>query len=418
MPARHPNTRSFPALGLLLLACAAPVEPVHTTPSAQSETPASCAAPDVAWAGTCVDPTGGRSATAAVQAAIDALPPAEGLGVVLELPNNARLLLDDPDGDGVALTIDKRVILEGRGARVDIPEQVTGIRLLRNAAWSSIRDLSVHGTGPQHDALGIDVRAHGLRLDNLWFRAIGRAIEARSTFRGASCESDDDCVEGSCAESSCLVSANVNSQMWSRIVIQRSGSGVVLEGRDANGGLLEGVEVLSTPRGIEDHSLLGNVYVAPLTEGTRELSIDVSRRSAYSTVVGGYIERGDPPAQTAARSLFVGGNAASYTEGLGERVGMGASRLRFRDMNTRLQVTIPSGSAAMTWRHPDDASGSSLRRFGGTEGRWGFATPAGRVFLSPQTPLMAPQITTTPEVAAPRTTTPGTSVPSPSNARP
>ncbi|MCA9609572.1 MAG: hypothetical protein KC619_28430 [Myxococcales bacterium] len=398
MFSRH--VRPLLAIGVLALACAAPAEPIRTTPApspAPSPVAAHCEAPEIAWAGTCVDPTGGRSATAAVQAAIDALPAPVGLGTVLELPSNATLRLDDPDGDGVALTIARRVILEGRGARLNVVDGVTAIRLLSEAAWSSVRDLRVVGAGPETTTIGIDVRAHGVRLDNLWLHDLGQGVQARTRIRGASCEEDADCLEGTCREGTCEADrVNVNSQRWSNLLIRRCGSGVYMQGGDANGGLLEGLEVLSTPRAIQDASFLGNVYVAPLIESGLEVSIDVSGIASGSTVLGGYIERGSARAQTAGHTLMVGGNAVSYADGPGERVGFGSSHLRFRDLDTDLVVHIPSGHAAMSWRHPEDPSGWALRRFGGNVGRWGFVAPTGRLFLDPVSPLGTPAVQTTP----------------------
>src|SRR6056297_1251464 len=56
--------------------------------------------------GHCVNITGERDATEAIQADLDALPEAVGMGTPYRLPANATLQINDIDGDGVGLRID------------------------------------------------------------------------------------------------------------------------------------------------------------------------------------------------------------------------------------------------------------------------------------------------------------------------
>lgn len=382
--------RGWVWIGLVALGCAAPAESTNRPPRAEPEP---CPDPEVRWAGACIDPTGGRASSRVIQQALDALPEAVGLGAVLELPANAILRLDDPDGDGVALAIRGRVILEGRGARLDVPAGVTALRVLPGASWSSVRDLRIVGPGRDSATVGVDVRGHGLRLDNLWLQGLGQAVQALTRIAGGACRSDDDCPEGACEDEACTSRVNVNSQQWGRVLIRNCGAGVRLQGGDANGGLIEGLEVLGTPTAIQDSSMLGNVYVAPLVESGSEVSLDLRSRTQYSTVVGAYVERNSARIQTAARTLLVGGNAVSFMDGPGERVGFRASRLRFVDLESRLRIDIPGSRGAITWRHPEDPSVWELRRLPGPSGpRWGFsrATDADAALLLPVGPTLEP----------------------------
>lgn len=376
-------------VALVTTTCAAPPEPVRATSGLM---PPGCREPTVAWAGTCVDPTGAQSATGAIGRALAGLPEPVGLGAVLELPANAILRLDDPDGDGVAVVVERRVIVEGRGARIDVEDGITAFRFSRGASWASVRDLRVVGPGPESSTVGIEVQCHGLRLDNLWLERLGQAVQAISRPRGGPCDNDDNCPDGSCVRGSCLLATlNANTQRWTNLIVRRCGGGIRLQGADANAGLLQGLEILSTPRAVQDESFLGNVYVGPTIASGREASLALGGSAQYSTVLGGYVERDGARVQTGPRTLLVGGNAVPYMDGPGERVGYRSSRLRFADLETQLRVDLPGRAGPLSWRHPDDAAGWELRRYPNPNGAsWAFSWGSERVYLRPEVPRAHP----------------------------
>ncbi len=365
---------------VLALACAGPSPDEIESPRPPSEGPQCERAGDVVVRGECVDPTGEHDAAPALARAVATLPrePA-GLGTPLALPEGAILRLDDADGDGVALRIDRRVILEARGAVLRVSGDFVGLRLTSRARHSTLRDLTVEGRGPARGGVGVDVRTHGVRIDNLWVRRIETAIRAHSRLEDErSCSADTDCAcDGrcECLEGHCASYANANTQRWTNVLIVQCGTGISVRGGDANASLIAGAEILGTPHAIVDDSFLGNVYVGPTLETAREQSIALLQEASYSTVVGAYIERNSARAIGPARGLFVGGNAVHFVEGNAERVGSQSARLTFWSPETNLRVTVPgSRDSVLAWRHPTEDVQWQLRSFGdGAQLRWGFS---------------------------------------------
>ncbi|MBX3271849.1 MAG: hypothetical protein KF729_16395 [Sandaracinaceae bacterium] len=376
-------TRRWAAL-VLAASCAGPGATAPEARSTQADPPPRgevCdAATDVRVRGFCVDPTGERDAAPALARVIASLPEqTPGLGTPVELPENAVLRIDDADGDGVGVRIDRRVILDARGAVLRVTGDHVGVRLTAAARYSLLRDLTIEGAARRHGGIGLDVRANGIRLDNLMIRRLGTAIRAHSRLdTGQTCASAEDCAcDGvcDCREGRCSAGANVNLQRWANVLIVQCGRGVWLRGGDANAGLFSGLDIRATPEGIVDDSFLGNVYVAPALESASERSIALLQPASYSTVLGGYIERDGAHAEGPAGALFVGGSAVPYVRGPAERVGMRSARLTFRHLDSNLRVTIPGNEhAALAWRHPSEGWGWQLRRFE-DEGasRWGFS---------------------------------------------
>ena len=285
--------------------------------------------------GHCVNTTGERSATAALQADFNSLPDAVGLGVPYDLPPNARLLIDDIDGDGVGLRIQKKILLNGNGAALMIDNDIVGLRVEGPSQWSSLRDLSFVSTNfsQVHDGVGLDVRSHGLRLDNLFFNRMGTGIRAFSNLDG--------------------VHANNNIQQWSRIVFNRCHQYAVhLRGGDVNAGLFTGLEVIAG-NGIRDNSFLGNTYVAPVFNSTSEDSLTIANNAASSTVLGVYAETNAPWMRSASfHDLHVGGNAIDRLESPGDRIGRHAASIRFRH-ESGFRVRIPGAAhAPMAFNDP------------------------------------------------------------------
>ena len=257
------------------------------------------------------------------------------------------MLLDDPDGDGVALRINSRVIFDGKGSLFRVGQNLVGLDLGPAMDWGSVKDLSIEPERPNeiNDTIGIDVNAHGVRLDNLYFNRLGTGIRAHS--------------------SSQPPVTNLNVQQWSRLVFIRNFRYAIdLDGRDVNAGLLTGIEVKGG-NGILDSSFLGNTYLAPMINGTAVDSITLDSRAGISLVLGAYLEWVAP--DMTSRSLndvHVGGTGIDRVRGPGDRIGVRSAYLNFRHPDNNMRVVIPgSTNAAFRMKHPQENAWWALRYF-------------------------------------------------------
>ena len=311
--------------------------------------------------GRCVDGEGQASATVALQADLDELADAKGLGTPYKLPANASLYITDPDGDGVGLTIGdhssnrRSVMFDGNGSQLLGAADVALIRVKRSAAYSELEDFRIDPApalrNDPHTGIGVDVRAHGVRLQNIFVRRMGTCIRADS---GIDLNGDGDADDPE-------EYSNLNSQQWSKLRFDSCyENAIYMDGEDANAGTMVGIEVLSGA-GIRDDSFLGNTWLGVQAEGTHSHSIEMSQASQTAVVVGAYVENSDPAARSESlSSLWVGGNALARLEGMSERVGYLRSRLTFQD-DSGFRVNIPGGpNAAIRFRHPDEDDDWSL----------------------------------------------------------
>lgn len=338
--------------------------------------------PRLAWlwsAGHCMDPTGKVSSTQAIQADLCSLPdPVEySPGTLYELPAGSKLRIDDPDGDGVALTIYRRTILEGNGATLVVPSagpKLTAIRVVvpvKNqdfeapapsvaASWSTLRDLALipdvmNNTPNQHT--GIHVQAHGTRLENIRVWHLGRCIDLDAKAR----EYNANAIQAT---------GLVVSGCWSY--------GIYTHGADTNAGVFVGPEVIGGV-GVRDSSFLGNLWLGATIQGNDKVSNDsaegpspksysLANEGNYSTYVNTYIELSDPkPTSTAISSTWVGGNAIGRVVGQGDQVGYGRSRLTFRGPDG-YRVILGGNGAAMLFQHASERYGWQLKL---RDGKWG-----------------------------------------------
>lgn len=276
--------------------------------------------------GQCVDITGTESVTEVLQAEIDDLPDSVGMGIPYELPTNAVLRIDDDNDTGVGLDIHNGVIIDGNGSRMLVENGMIGIRLANGASWSSVRNLRIDPQTPssEHDGIGIDVRAHGVRLKNLFIRMMGTGIRAHTRVN------DDH--------------ANVNTQQWSRIILRRNHHhGLHVRSGDSNAGLFTGIEVLGGG-GITDDSFLGNTYVAPVIQTEHENAFNITGRAGSSTVLGLYLEDSAPPPTSSSQSdVFLGGTSIRRLQSPGDRIGNLRSRIRFQIPDGKAAISIPAG---------------------------------------------------------------------------
>lgn len=305
--------------------------------------------------GQCIDITGTSSVLMMLQEEIDELPNSVGMGVSYQLPSNAVLRFDDDKGNGLGLEIGNGVMLEGNGARLLVANGMVGIRLTNGASWSTIRDLRIdpQSPGTAHDGIGIDVRAHGVRLKNLMISRMGTGIRAHT-------QAND------------LPQANVNTQQWSRIILRNNFTyGMHVRSGDANSGLFQGIEVLGGG-GIQDDSFLGNTYIAPVIETESPNTFHSTGQAGATTVLGLYLEEGTvDPTSNALRDLFLGGNAIPRVTSPGDRIGGHHSRVHFGIRNG-VSMRIPAGPhEPFGFRHPAESNEWRMRYTQAWQ-QWGF----------------------------------------------
>lgn len=316
--------------------------------------------------GVCLDATGATSMTDIIQAELDAIPPppAYGMGEAYKFPPGV-ILLEDPDGDGTALTIGTRIRLEGNGAVLVPGEGVTALDFRvdiqgnpdpkTHADYASARDLTIRppDAGSPRAGRGIFVRAHGVRLDNIRVMALGTGIEIWGP-------------------------GDIHNANHFRLTnITVSGcidNGVYVHGADANGGLFSGVEVKGGA-GIWESSFLGNTWIMPSVAGTVGYSFRHDGGTNASVIVGGYYEEGDPHIQAdIGASLWVGGNIVRDVPERVDRLGYNRSRLVFRHSlgKNGMQITLPWDDevAMLLQARPQEQTGWKLGIWGNEWGIW------------------------------------------------
>lgn len=307
--------------------------------------------------GHCVNNTGERDASAIFQAEINALEPPRGIGVPYRLPPNGIYLLSDHDGDGVGLRLEDKAIFDGQGSRLLVEPDTIGIRVGQPSEWSMLRNFRIEGTSAEaNESVGIDVRAHGVRLENILFKHVGTGARSHTNIGPDY--------------------ANVNSQQWYRLSFDGIFTKAIdFRGGDANAGLILGAHV-KDGAGIYERSFLGNTYIAPWIENTHTHSLDFASNAGRNVAIGAYIDAPSPtPLSASMHDVFVGGNYIDRVEGPGDRIGTRSARLHFGDPESGLLVRIPgSPNAALAFRHPNEDEWWFLRYYDHiSQLRWGFA---------------------------------------------
>jgi hypothetical protein len=299
--------------------------------------------------------------TQAIQEILDLVPvPGDrgysGPRVPLHFPHGSYHL-DDPDGDGVALHVRGQCLLNLNGSEFIVDNNVTAWKFESSAAWSKLYDgciLPVDRFSP-HNGVGIEVISHGIRLSDLFISKMGIGVIANGR----------------------TVGNNANCQQWKDLIIYYCWDiAVHLLGGDCNAGTFTGFEINGGRIGILDESFLGNAHIGHHIATTSEEAIIITAAANYSTYVGIYIENDcghslpddAPMVKTMTRVTTVGGGMVPHAL-LGDRIGLGKSRIRFEDKapgNHTLAVTIPHAAvdSAITVTHSADPQEWFIRRVG------------------------------------------------------
>lgn len=271
------------------------------------------------WAqGHCYDPNGFVSAQPAIQADMCDLPDVVtySAGNKYNLAGGSKILVPPP-----GITVFKKTILDGNGALLVAPNTAPPYVVLRftvpldgefvypapgtHAAWSAVRDIAITPdvvSVTQNQITGLQIAAHGVRLDNIQIARLGRCLEVY----GVAGHANADDVQGA--------KITVNG-CW--------GYGVYIRGGDANGGTFVGEEVVGGV-GYRDRSFLGNIHLGTQIEGNDKVSNDVDEGTVhakhsiksegnYSSWFGPYLEAGDvtPEFAPGTTNLVIGGQAIS-----------------------------------------------------------------------------------------------------------
>lgn len=306
--------------------------------------------------GRCVDPTGVESATAAIQADLDELPDSRALAVPYTLPANVSLRIDDHDGDGIGLRVGvpeghhrEAVVFDGRGSQLQVAPNIVGVRVEKTASYSKLLNLRIDPVAEQgdtpHEGIGVDVRAHGVRLENLVVARMGTGLRADSE--------PDDNGDGDALDPHEY--SNQNSQQWRNLAFENCyQNAVYMHGMDTNAGSIVGVEVRGGA-GIKDDSFLGNTWIGPSATGTTESSVAMTGLAQGSVVAGAQVDDASPaPQALGLSSLWVGGRGADRVEGHSARIGGQNARLRFTDPSG-MEVNVPGSiNSPLIFQHPTE----------------------------------------------------------------
>jgi hypothetical protein len=371
------------------------------------------AAPDF---GHCMDVTGGAAANAAIQADLCALPDPPtadgsyaGMGVPYRLPPASVLRLSDigivdparATARPVGITIFRRVILDGAGAVLVVPSGATNgtymiaINVLapdtgayangaHTASWSTIQNLGIRPSpvDTRTRSTGVMLHAHGVRLTNLHVNNVGTCIDL------------DDPPEGA-QPAGGTHGWNGNHAQWENLILTGCRTyAAYLHGQDANGGFYRGIETGSGV-GIRDSAFLLSTWIGTTSEDNGSATNDPSapagikhsislENAQSSTVVGAYIEVGDPAPVSTGAALWVGGHAVKRLDSKVERIGYGRSRLVFADTSndTGYRVAIPGqlnvSSPTYAIEIQDRTNDTYSWRFKRENGMWGFWDEGGQ----------------------------------------
>lgn len=225
----------------------------------------------------------------------------------------------------------KRVIINGNGFTI----HQYGIHFLPGASWSVVRDMRFKGFG---SGVGLDIESHGIRLSNLWVDNWEHGIRAYSTGPN---------------------SGNANGQSWHDLVVRNCATGILLDGGDANAGLLTNVESTNNGIHIHDSSFLGNTHVAGISDGNGIYRVHDSP-AAYSTLVGTYAE-GEPVADEridlVGYNTVLGGSVSLWSSQDSQTTisPHGWSKAAFGSKSGRVRVSIPGGPDSLfAFSHSDE----------------------------------------------------------------
>jgi hypothetical protein len=322
-----------------------------------------------AWAaGHCIDPTGGVSASAAIQADFCTIPDPKGWGAFTpyHLPAGTRLKLDDPELDGAAVVIFKRIALQGDGASLAMNGQAVikyaGFRVViplqpavdgwspptgdKYAAHSILRDLAFESVPLNHanQNVAILVQANGVKTENIrcWDPGVCVHVNAPGGLYNANhAASTDTLCAGDFGACTYINGADANDFLGIRFGMS-NGPGLLNSGFLQNHFIQMSCETCGERfSNLPDYA---GQYISILDEGSS---------SSYD---GGYLELGDPFVRSTQWSTtFFGSNWLTRITGPHERFGGGWSRGRFSSPGSPYELWLGRSADVLLFQtHAND----------------------------------------------------------------
>lgn len=292
-----------------------------------------------------------------IQALLDSVPGQPGI----RLSRRPPLVIPPGDYEVTStLVVSQCVDLDMTGVTLWPVQGMDALRFDPGAAWSSMRGVIVVGATQEHAGVGVLVRAHGVRIDDVIVREMGTGVRVWGT-------AGDGTNANCCSLSRALLFGCYEV-------------GLHLKGGDCNAGEYAAIEVVGanakTRIGVLDESFLGNMMRGLHISSTREHAVKITAVANYSTWDGTYLEndcgfelpQGVSPILSQPGATWTGGNAIVYVRS-GDRLGMGKSRVRFGDITPdgdELSVTIPH-APDRSYLALSHSSGSTAHPSGGVE---------------------------------------------------
>ena len=277
----------------------------------------------VEWHGECLDPTGQVSATEAIDRVLNSLSPPVVYGrqqapTRLDFPPGF-FLLNDPDGDGIAITFPIPIIADMRGTVFQTtPDVQVGLYLpTRVTDRTQIQGGQFVGPSRAGASIGIKVRSHGFMLWGTQVINFGTCIDLSGFY------SEDE--------------ANTIGFKLFGPTLRSCGVGLLTRGNNGSAGHVFGAEVLGVDVGVDEGSAFGNNYFGVSVEGSTVASWRMDQSRVNSSLLAGLLiesgEVGHGRSSFGGQGLVVGGNVPGRMsfEDTAERVGHSSSRLVFRD---------------------------------------------------------------------------------------
>lgn len=169
-------------------------------------------------------------------------------------------------------------------------DTTSGLSLSYSGDGSIIRNLALIG-----GYAGVDGNFHGINM------------RARATIQDVFIDLFQG--EGIYIHAVAPTDGNANNWRIHRTTIQRTRTGLFVDGPDVNAGVCEGLSVNACRAwGVWDSSFLGNTYVAAHVAGCTSGAYKTDDPSARNVFIGCYSESGQPQSSLIAPTLVIGGS--------------------------------------------------------------------------------------------------------------
>jgi hypothetical protein len=243
--------------------------------------------------------------------------------------------------EGETIVIDEPVRIDASRTTLQVAKGVDAIRFTASAQGSTIEGAAIRyeaggSSNPDwvHDGVAIDVQGADISI-------LGGQIEYAGT--GVR-------VDTSSGEYNCNGTRVADLRIIGNLYFS---TGVLINGRDSNGGSYERLNVSGCKRGIVESSFLGNTHIGHMLHACPDGGYIVEGPANYSAFISCYAENdARPVCQESHGVTWIGSNCAQYTDIAGNRVSI-RSALSFN--NGSVGVKVPYGDGQpLGWDTPDD----------------------------------------------------------------